>query len=180
MAARLLLGSVSRQVVRRATCPVLVVRGRRRGVARVVVGHDGSRNSDRAIGLLDALSCPPGGLAVVVRVIEPVRVPPGALGPAAGSTILVRQVAAVQADRVRGARRGVERAAAQLRTAGWRVRPVVRVGHPLPELLREVERRRADLLVIGAQGVSGVKRLLLGSVADGVLNRCRIPILLAR
>jgi nucleotide-binding universal stress UspA family protein len=54
------------------------------------------------------------------------------------------------------------------------------MAHPLPGLVREVNRVRADLLVIGARGVGGAERLLLGSIADGALNRCRVPILLVR
>ncbi len=35
----------------------------------------------------------------------------------------------------------------------------------------------ADLLVVGARGV---RHLLLGSVADGALNRCPVPVLVVR
>ncbi len=51
--------------------------------------------------------------------------------------------------------------------AGWRAQPAVRIADPLPELLREVERTRADLLVIRARGVGGVERLLLGRTRVG-------------
>jgi nucleotide-binding universal stress UspA family protein len=180
MAARLRLGSVSRQVVRRATCAVLIVHGRRHDVGRVVVGVDGSTNSHRAGALLAALKAPRGTRAVVLCAVDPIRVPSMPFVPAAGRAIIARQAAALQADMVRKAKRDVVIVARMLRRAGWRAQPAVRIAHPLPELLREVERTRADLLVIGARGVGGVERLLLGSVAEGVLNRCRVPILLVR
>jgi nucleotide-binding universal stress UspA family protein len=39
---------------------------------------------------------------------------------------------------------------------------------------------RAQLLVVGARGTSGVRHLLLGSVAEGALNRCPVAVLVAR
>jgi nucleotide-binding universal stress UspA family protein len=36
------------------------------------------------------------------------------------------------------------------------------------------------VLVLGARETSGLKRMLLGSVAEGALNNSRIPVLLVR
>lgn len=47
-------------------------------------------------------------------------------------------------------------------------------------ILAEAERWRADLIVIGTHGRHGVKRLLLGSVAEGVTRRSPVPVLLVR
>ena len=57
---------------------------------------------------------------------------------------------------------------------------VVSTGAPLRELLATVAKKRADLVVVGAKGVTGVRHLLLGSVAEGVLNRSRVPVFVAR
>jgi nucleotide-binding universal stress UspA family protein len=57
---------------------------------------------------------------------------------------------------------------------------VVREGVPLAELLQEVAASRADLLVVGARGTGGLARLLLGSVAEGVLDRSPVPVLLVK
>ena len=43
-----------------------------------------------------------------------------------------------------------------------------------------VEAVQANLLVVGARGVGGVARLLLGSVAEGALNQCPVPVLVVR
>jgi len=51
---RLLMGSVSRAVLRRAETPVLVVRRGSRRVSHLAVGGDGSAASDRAIRLRKA------------------------------------------------------------------------------------------------------------------------------
>jgi len=60
------------------------------------------------------------------------------------------------------------------------VRPLVRTGAPLAELLAAVGAARASLLVVGARGAGGVARLLLGSTAEGALARCPVPVLIVR
>jgi len=51
---------------------------------------------------------------------------------------------------------------------------------PLRDLLAAVATTRAHAVVVVARGVSGVRHLLLGSVAEGVLNRCPVPVLVVR
>lgn len=47
-------------------------------------------------------------------------------------------------------------------------------------IVAEAERWQADLIVIGTHGRSGFSRLLLGSVAEGVVRTATIPVLLIR
>jgi nucleotide-binding universal stress UspA family protein len=181
LARRLMLGSVSRGVVRRANCPVLVVKGRRRRIKRVLLATDGSRNASRALGFLLARLEPPAGARVrVVRVLEPVLPRTRALLPAPIRRAVIAAAARANAERARQARREVAGAAVLLKRAGWRARGIVREGVPLVELLREAVASRADLLVVGARGTGGVARLLLGSVAEGVLDRSPVPVLLVK
>ena len=46
------------------------------------------------------------------------------------------------------------------------------------EILREAEAVHADLLVLGSHGLTGVKRLVLGSVAEDVLRHSPTPVLI--
>ena len=180
-ASRLMLGSVSRGVVRRAGCPVLVVKGRRRRIRRVVLATDGSLNASRALGFLVARLEPPAGARVkVIQILEPVLPRTRALLPAPVRRAVLASAASLNAERARKARREVAGAAVLLKRAGWRARGVVREGSPLAELLQEVAASRADLLVVGARGTGGLERLLLGSVAEGVLDRSAVPVLLVK
>ena len=43
-----------------------------------------------------------------------------------------------------------------------------------------VAKERADVLIVGARGVTGLRRLLLGSVAEGALNTSPVPVLIVR
>ena len=81
-ARRLLMGSVSRGVVRGAKCAVLVVRQRPRRVRRIVIGFDASPNAQRAVQLVARLVAPPDGRVTLVNVAEILA--PSSHGPSAG------------------------------------------------------------------------------------------------
>ena len=79
-ARRLLMGSVSRGVVRGAKCDVLVVRQRPRRVRSIVIGFDASPNAQRAVELVARLVAPPDGRVTLVTVAE--LLTPSSHGPA--------------------------------------------------------------------------------------------------
>jgi nucleotide-binding universal stress UspA family protein len=56
----------------------------------------------------------------------------------------------------------------------------LRTGEIAHELIDTVNSVQAQMLVVGSRGTSGLRRLLLGSVAEGVLNWSPVPVLLAR
>jgi len=178
--SRLVLGSVSLGVVRHASCSVLVVKRRLREGRHLVIGLDGSGHSRRAVAFVAGLKPPHGGRVTLLRVVEPVRPPSMGLLPASVRAVVGGQVAALEAQRLRTARPEVESAARQLRRSGWRVRTAVRSGIPLSDLLKAVAVTRANVLVVGACGVGDVERLLLGSVAEGVLNRSPVSVLIVK
>ena len=66
---------------------------------------------------------------------------------------------------------GVTAETALLEVAGERVASVID---------GEARRWSADLIVIGTHGRSGLSRLLLGSVAEGVVRGAPVPVLLVR
>jgi nucleotide-binding universal stress UspA family protein len=52
----------------------------------------------------------------------------------------------------------------------------VSVGHPADVILEATARERADLVVMGTQGLGGVRKWLLGSTTERVLRRTRTPL----
>ena len=174
---RLLMGSVSRGVVRAAACAVLVVRRAQR-VSTIVVGVDGSASSKRALALVGRLGPPRGGRVTLVSAVELLTPPPRGRVPGAAS--IAREVRRQNAIRARTAMKSLERAGAELGRIGWHPRTRLVHGEPLRELLGAVAASRAQLLAVGARGTSGIRYLLLGSVAEGALNRSPVAVLVAR
>jgi nucleotide-binding universal stress UspA family protein len=60
------------------------------------------------------------------------------------------------------------------------VRASVRSGSVANEIVRCAEEMSADLIVMGTHGWSGLKQLLLGSVAENVLRMATCPVLIVR
>ena len=177
---RLVMGSVSRGVLRRARCAVLIVRRRPREIRTIVLGLDGSANAQRALALLARLQAPDNGRVVLARVVEPTAIPEQGLLPSNICESVGAEVRRVNAERVAAARSELERAAAVLGRRGWRTHIQITTGGPLRDLLGIVTSENGDLAMIGARGVSGLRHLLLGSVAEGFLNRCPVPVLVVR
>lgn len=56
----------------------------------------------------------------------------------------------------------------------------VRVGNPGTEITEYAREQNADLLIISSHGYHGLKRMLLGSVAEAVIRHAHCPVLVLR
>ena len=57
---------------------------------------------------------------------------------------------------------------------------ILDVASAADSIVNYAESKKADLIVIGTKGRTGLKRLLLGSVASGVVTHARCPVLVTR
>lgn len=57
------------------------------------------------------------------------------------------------------------------------VETMIATGEPRDEILRVAKQVRADLIVMGTHGRHGIRRLLLGSVAEAVVRAAPCPVL---
>ncbi len=75
------------------------------------------------------------------------------------------------------AQQTLARYAEGLRSRNVEVEAVVREGYPASVIVEEAEERGADLIVIGTRGLSGLKHLLLGSIAERVVQKAPCAVL---
>jgi len=54
------------------------------------------------------------------------------------------------------------------------------VGEPWREIVQFAERVEANLVVVGSQGLKGIRRLALGSVSEHVVRKAKCPVVVAR
>ncbi len=67
--------------------------------------------------------------------------------------------------------------AENLQRKGVRVEIAVCEGYAATVIVEEAAQRRSDLIVIGTHGRSGLKHLLLGSIAERVVQKAPCPVL---
>lgn len=71
----------------------------------------------------------------------------------------------------------LRRYAGELERKGIRVETAVCEGYAATVIVEEAAVRQADLIVIGTHGRSGLKHLLLGSIAERVVQKAPCPVL---
>lgn len=135
---------------------------------KLIVACDGSEPSLRALHRAVTLARAAGAALELISVVEEPPVSPFV------------QWAGLDADYVRGllqdnAERARDAALAITREAGVQAEFRIVRGRPADELLTAA--RGADLLVLGTHGYRGMDRILLGSVAETLLRRAEVPLL---
>ncbi|MBV8773432.1 MAG: universal stress protein [Deltaproteobacteria bacterium] len=69
---------------------------------------------------------------------------------------------------------------AHLRENGVKARGLMRVGAPFLEIIHAAQSEAADLIVMGTHGRTGLAHVLMGSVAERVVNKAPCPVLTVR
>ncbi len=59
------------------------------------------------------------------------------------------------------------------------IRPVIREGHPVEEILKVAEEEGVNMIVLGSRG-KRLHNILMGSVSREVANRADVPVLLVK
>ncbi len=169
--AGLQLGSVSAQVAAHARCPVAVVRKPASGTAAdVVVGVDGSAQSDHALRLGLAEARRFGGTLVAVHGY---RLPPlpAAYAPNPGVDEKAHRASAESV---------LDQALADVEAATpeMKIERRIAAGPPARALL-EASAAGAAALVVGSRGLGGFAGLVLGSVSQQVVRHAPCPVIVA-
>jgi nucleotide-binding universal stress UspA family protein len=173
----MLLGSVSSEVVDHAPCPVLVARCEHLGP--VVLADDGSPFARTAEAVVTAWPIFTGLPVTVVTVAEDGFPYASAVAPMLYSDAMTGYSEALAAERSETAAE-CEAAAARLRDAGLQATAHVREGDAAHQVIACAREREAGLIVVGTRGQTGLKRLVLGSVARNVVLHAPCSVLVVR
>jgi nucleotide-binding universal stress UspA family protein len=119
-----------------------------------------------------ALAEPLGARVALVYVVDLARVSLAAADPTGAGALTAAELLAEEEQLGRTV---LERAAA--RFPHDRVETLLREGVPAEEVVAVAQEWRADLILVGTHRRGGLARLVLGSVAEGVLRRAPCPVL---
>lgn len=88
---------------------------------------------------------------------------------------------ATQAQGTQDATAYLEEKEQALRGEGFMVTAVIRKGEPVHEMILDTAvAQNADTIIMSTHGFTGLKRLMFGNVAEKVISRATLPVLLIR
>jgi len=171
----LLIGSVTEQVVRTSTVPVLTVRADASisddPISRILVPFDFSDGALPAVELAGEWARSLHANITLLHVVEPVVYPEFY----AVDLLPDEMMGQIQE---RSGKALSELAATKL--SGLPVTTQIAVGRAVDTIVDTAEPARHDLIIVSTRGLSGFEHFLLGSVAEGVVRRAWIPVLTVR
>jgi nucleotide-binding universal stress UspA family protein len=131
----------------------------------LILAIDNSEYSAEAVREVAERPWPANTMVRVLSVVEPMVPPAAELWYDAGGNL-----DRVQQEMKKRAADLTEKAAEQLQGKGFNIENAVRDGDPRSVIVDEAKDWPADLIVLGSHGYTGIKRLLLGSVALFVVS----------
>jgi nucleotide-binding universal stress UspA family protein len=179
---RLMLGSVTEKILRKAKPPVLTVPAAApadvvtaaRPFARILCALDFSDCAMSAFRYARALAEESGATLAVLHAIE---LTPPAYDPLIGPPIDLPGYRLACERAVRDRLHNVIPAAAR---TSLDVEEIVVSGKPHHEILRVANQWHADLVVLGIHGHNVIDRVLFGSTVEPVVRRAHCPVLTVR
>ncbi len=153
---KVLLGSAAAKVIAHAACKILVVpRAARIGFKNILVSTDGSEHARIA----------------VTEAIE--------IAKRSGSGLTAVSVVPSK-DEEEKAQANVDDVVRAAQQADIRTETIILVGKPHEVIVEVAKDRGVDLIVMGAYGKTGLKRILMGSTTEKVIKLTECAVLVAK
>ena len=134
-------------------------------IERIVVPLDGSLSAEAILPQVRRMLYRNDSEVILVRAVNPPMVE-NAITVAEAELGAAREYILGQLER--------------FEKAGVRAKFVVRIGSPVEVILDVAEEQRATMIAMATHGATGLMRLLFGSVAEGLIRKSPIPVLLVR
>lgn len=147
-------------------------------ISKILVPTDSYTTARKAIGYVSGLARQIGASLILLSVIDRSLFMTKMIPSVATPTHLIEPLE----DYLRqAAEADLKEAEVLCEKAGVRSKRVIRTGHPVEEIIKEAEKSKVDLIVMGSHGKSALKTAILGSVTFGVIHKdTRISVLVVR
>jgi len=143
---------------------------------RILVPTDFSTGAENAAAVACAFARAVGGTIELLHVFHPpsLMLPDGSTFPPTPSELIEAT------ERADGALAVQKRALTERLEGAVDVDVASTIGDPADEILRLAASGDYDVIVMGTHGRTGIRRMMLGSVAEKVLRHAPIPVLTIR
>jgi nucleotide-binding universal stress UspA family protein len=141
---------------------------------RLLVAYDSSDQANAALDVAIALARSEGASIVACFALH-ISAEIGRIAaafhytPASAARMLREDARAILAD-----------ASSRAAAAGAKIQTKLLDAPVVSGITAYAQRVRADMIVVGSHGRSGLPRLLLGSVAEGLMRHANVPVLVVR
>lgn len=137
---------------------------------KILVAHDGSKSSDKALKKAVELSINFNGSLTVLSVVP---------------ELYLTQLTEADRNRISKALaeetgEALEKIRKALAGKSIDVKTVIRQGDPAEKILETAQKMKVDLIVTGSHGRHGAKKFLLGSVSSKIVDYSKCPVLVVK
>lgn len=140
-------------------------------IARILVPTDFSENGRKSLAYAIAMAKQFGATLTLLHVVQ-VNYAYGEMGAI--------DYAALERDLRTGSKKQLEALVAECGAAGVKATALVREGSPARAIAEVADSEEADLIVISTHGYTGLKHVLMGSIAEAVVRYAPCPVLVVR
>lgn len=172
-----LLGSVSQWVLQEAPCSVLIARNMPREKKKaqgmkLLLATDGSPDAQAAVDFLQAVELPPSSQITILHIVQKhvYETEQALTADSKNETEFAKLAEELLEVRGREGAKLLENTRKALSSYGLPIQERLVFGNPAAEILKTARYMRADLIVMGSRGSTGVKRMFLGSVSNKVVH----------
>jgi len=153
---------------------------------RLLVPLDSSRFSSRALHYAVEIAKCFGAEILLIQIIPSAKVTTVAIGELSPveslATTEIAAKAALWEDKRHATRvkKYLSKKVKEIRSHGIKGSFEIGVGNPPQSIMELARKERIDLIVMATHGKSGLKRAIIGSVADAVIRKSGKPVLVIR
>ncbi len=154
----------------KATAPAAPLAPAAIKIRRVLVPVDFSDHSQNALRYAVAFASQFGAELILVHIVEQMVYPGDWMYPPLASSDFATEKREQILERLKQLSAGV----------GVKARQIVRLGRAWQEVVEIAKEQKADILIIATHGYTGLKHVLLGSVAEKIVRHAPCPVLTVR
>jgi nucleotide-binding universal stress UspA family protein len=140
-----------------------------------LVPVDFSKTSDAALDHALGLAKENKGTVILTHVIPTSAM---MMGPETATASMIVEIENAELEKARSEINKLVRRK-KLKSGSFKT-VIVKRGDPAQVIAREAKKSRAAMIVMGSHGRTGLKRLVLGSVAERTLRYARCPVLIVK
>jgi nucleotide-binding universal stress UspA family protein len=147
-------------------------------ISKILVPTDGSKAAKKSVEYAAEFAKQTGAAITIMSVIDKSSLVPLSISGTATPTHLIEPVEDYMRQAAEAYIAEAEEICVRNKVPAKRL---IRTGHPVEEIIKEAEKSKFDLIIIGSRGKSALKAAVLGSVTFGVINKeTKVPVLVVR